>query len=169
MWIIFKPIKIMYHQRQQKVWSSLHTNWSAAMNISKSVRQLAFAQDHQSLKRFCKEFPTIGGIEQRPWDNLLTCVLENLINWNWQEQQIHFSWNQSWIRVQNSDQISLWRRGFSEFFWLFMLKICWKISLLQRVIISNWRFILRNIQTWCGLNNSLTLATWFPGLLSVFL
>ena len=135
------------------------------VQCSESVKQLAFAQDHRSLKRFWKEFPTISSLEQRLWDNLLACVLENLINGNWQEQRIHFIRNQSWIRVQSSDQISLWRRGFR----LFMLKMPWKISLPQRVIISNRKFILRNIQTERELNISLTLATWSPGLLSPFL
>ena len=91
-----------------------------------------------------------------------------LDQWNWQEQWIHFSQNQSWIRVQNSNQISLRRRGFSEYFWLFMLKMRWKISLPQRVIILNWKFILRNIQTGRDSNISLTLAAWSPGLLSPF-
>ena len=65
------------------------------------------------------------------YEIIFSHVLENLINGNWQEERIHFSRNQSWIRVQNSDQISLWRRGFSEYFRLFMLNMRWKISLPQ--------------------------------------
>ena len=127
------------------------------VQCSESVKQLAFAQDHRSLKRFWKEFPTISSLEQRLWDNLLACVLENLINGNWQEQRIHFIRNQSWIRVQNSDQISLWRRGFSAIYAKDTLK---NLKL---------KFTLRNIQTGRELNISLTLATWSPGLLSPFL
>ena len=76
---------------------------------------------------------------------------------------------ESWTRVENSDPISLSRKGISEYFRLFMLKMRWKICLPQKVIVSNGKFIMKNIQTGRDSNISLTLATWSPGLVSFFI